>query len=374
MDRFFLGQSPSIDAGAVTSISFLITDRFSILSFSAATQVLKTANDVLGRKAYEFDIVGSDTLEVTSDSGVVVRADYSLSDLRVEPRRRQPDIIYLFAGAIVDSTDRRQVSAWLRELVRRGGRIVGFDTATFWIASAGLLTGKVCTLHWESIPIFEERFGMHVEVSRDVIVESGMITTCAGQASAIDYVLHLIARDHGELVATRVSEAALVDRVRACNEPQRVPLQIKLGIANDRLVHAIECMMKSLDRLVVIDDIADAVHVSRRQLERLFRAEFGLSPSRYHMVLRMERAHLLLSRSNLSVLEIAASCGFGSPPHFSKTYKGIYGVPPQQTRQLARGAASVSETTQSKLGLQRPIGAAPDEIPEPQERMLAQAS
>jgi len=78
------------------------------------------------------------------------------------------------------------------------------------------------------------------------------------------------------------------------------------------------------------------VGVSRRQLERLFKRYLGRVPTRYYLELRLRRARELLLQTDLSVMDITVACGFQSPPHFSKCYRGLFGYPPSMERRRVR--------------------------------------
>lgn len=88
----------------------------------------------------------------------------------------------------------------------------------------------------------------------------------------------------------------------------------------------------NLEEPIELDELANHVGVSRRQLERLFLKYLDCSPSRYYLQLRLVRARQLLKQTSMSILEIGAVCGFVSTPHFSKCYRGYYGVKPRDER------------------------------------------
>ena len=134
-------------------------------------------------------------------------------------------------------------------------------------------------------------------------------------------------------IASRICEIGLAERVRTPGERQRLPLQTRIGIDNPVLIEMIAQMEAGIAEPVPLASLCAQSRLSRRQVERLFRQEMGLSPARYYVEMRLERAYLLLSHSSLSMIEIAIACGFGSPSHFSRTYRSHYGCTPQQTRQ-----------------------------------------
>ena len=72
--------------------------------------------------------------------------------------------------------------------------------------------------------------------------------------------------------------------------------------------------------------------------KRLLAWYVGQVPTKYYLDMRLRRARELLLQTAMSIMEIAVACGFQSPPHFSKCYRGHFGRPPTAERQPRRGA------------------------------------
>jgi len=87
--------------------------------------------------------------------------------------------------------------------------------------------------------------------------------------------------------------------------------------------------------------IAAAVGLSLRQLERQFRSALGITPKIHQSRLRNRRVRDLLRQTSLTVIEIAAACGFSSTSHLARSYRKYFGVSPQEERRRAHlGAAA----------------------------------
>lgn len=82
-------------------------------------------------------------------------------------------------------------------------------------------------------------------------------------------------------------------------------------------------------------ELAAAGSVSEGHLCRLSRRHFGVGLVSALERLRLDRAKTLLARTNLSVGEVGAICGFASPFHFSRRFSGAYGAPPRSFRRAA---------------------------------------
>ena len=90
-----------------------------------------------------------------------------------------------------------------------------------------------------------------------------------------------------------------------------------------------------------ITEIANVVGCSRRQLERLFRDNIGLSPVRYYRDLRLDRAKRLLSETRLSCMEVVVACGFNGAESFRNAFRRRFGISPLGARRIA-GASSAT--------------------------------
>lgn len=83
-------------------------------------------------------------------------------------------------------------------------------------------------------------------------------------------------------------------------------------------------------------DVARRFAISPDYLSRAFKAAYGVSPKRYLMNLKLERAASLLETTDLPVSVVARSLGFQDPLAFSRTFSRIYGVSPSARRAESR--------------------------------------
>lgn len=82
-----------------------------------------------------------------------------------------------------------------------------------------------------------------------------------------------------------------------------------------------------------LDDLADQAGVSRAHFARHFRSLTGISPHRYVMMRRVERAKELLRSARLPMAQIAAEVGFSNQSHFTQVFSSLTGSTPSQFRQ-----------------------------------------
>jgi len=81
-----------------------------------------------------------------------------------------------------------------------------------------------------------------------------------------------------------------------------------------------------------LGDCARVAGVTRAHLARVFKTEIGMGPIEALRTLRLDRAAMLLSRTNLPIQDIAAQTGFPNAFHFSKVFHAVYGRSPRDMR------------------------------------------
>ncbi|MFK4259477.1 AraC family transcriptional regulator [Agrobacterium tumefaciens] len=85
-----------------------------------------------------------------------------------------------------------------------------------------------------------------------------------------------------------------------------------------------------------LDELANAIGVSRRHFFRVFKQSTGKTPHEYLAEYRLKRAVDLLRDSQLMATEIAIECGFSSSSHFTSTFKRSFGMRPLDYRRRCR--------------------------------------
>jgi len=106
------------------------------------------------------------------------------------------------------------------------------------------------------------------------------------------------------------------------------------GLPKEMLKQAIEYINTHLGENLSLAAMAAALHISPYYFCRLFKQSTGMSPHRYLMQQRLDRAKQLLRLPELTVTRIAIECGFANQSHFAKYFRRHTGVSPTQFRQM----------------------------------------
>jgi AraC family transcriptional regulator len=78
--------------------------------------------------------------------------------------------------------------------------------------------------------------------------------------------------------------------------------------------------------------LAARIGLSKFHFHRLFKRATGVSPSRYHINLRMDAARRLLRETKQSVVAVALEVGYANPSHFAQLFRRQTGLSPSDYR------------------------------------------
>jgi transcriptional regulator GlxA family with amidase domain len=212
-------------------------------------------------------------------------------------------------------------------------------TGAYALASAGLLDGHRCAIHWENLAAISEEFPK-VQFSTEVFIVDRDRITCSGGTSPLHLMLHLMRERFGAKLVMDVSEQFIIERLRASKDRQRIPQPECIGPGYQHLTEAAEIMAANIEEPLPLAELASAINLSLRQLERLFHRYFSMNPAQYYMNLRLRRAQELLTHSSMPIMQVTVACGFQSSSHFCKAYRSLFGQSPSEERRSHAAATT----------------------------------
>jgi transcriptional regulator GlxA family with amidase domain len=308
--------------------SFLLIERFGMFSLAAAVDAIRIANRLSGKNYYSWNSVSTRGDIVEASNGMAVSPDFALTNMPA------PDILFVCASSLLDPPDKPKILSAIRAQGRRGGGLGAIVVGTILLAEAGQLDGHRCTLHWENRAAFQDRFP-NVDCTGNVYEIDRKRYTCAGGTTALDLMLEIIRTDLGPDIANEVANQMQHERIRSGTDRQRVGRERDLSGRSEKLRKVVELMTENLEDPMTAGKLAKTVKLSVRQVERLFLKHLNMTPGRYYMSLRLERARELLRQTNQPILEVALATGFGSHSYFAQSYRTQFGRSPSDERRTA---------------------------------------
>ena len=165
--------------------------------------------------------------------------------------------------------------------------------------------------------------------------------------SSVEQNTHGIASE-----AVRVLETMLAGR-----RPPRAPILVKpcrlvtrrssdgLAVNDLNLNAAMRCIRTRTLAGIGVDDVARTAGLSRRELERRFRASFGRSPGDEMLRTQLQAVKSLLTETDLPLYRIAEKTGFAHPEYLNVVFKRETDLTPRAYRlQMGTARRRHSET------------------------------
>jgi AraC family transcriptional regulator len=106
------------------------------------------------------------------------------------------------------------------------------------------------------------------------------------------------------------------------------------GLPNHKLRQVIDYVNANLGEDLSLATIADKFEISQYYFWHLFKQSTGMTPRKYLIQQRVERAKELLKQRDLTITDVALECGFTHQSHFAKQFKRLTGITPSQFRKI----------------------------------------
>ena len=102
-------------------------------------------------------------------------------------------------------------------------------------------------------------------------------------------------------------------------------------VHNSKIKNAIAYINKNfIDPNLSITEIAQSSFISNEYFRKLFKEEFGISPQKYIIKLRLQHAAELISSGYYSLKEVAYMSGYSDCKYFSVEFKRFMGISPSK--------------------------------------------
>ena len=199
---------------------------------------------------------------------------------------------------------------WLRSMPEKEVSVCSVCTGAFILAETGLLDKKRCTTHWKRLEELHKSFPAVMVEPNILYTHTDYIYTSAGITSGIDLSLAIIDEHYGPLFTHKVARELLVYHRRSQNHSQQ---SIYLDYRNHMHlgIHQVQdWLIENLHKKITIEDLAEIVNMSVRNLTRAFKNATGITINDYMKRLRIEKAETLANNPEYGTEYIAAQVGY----------------------------------------------------------------
>ncbi|HBM2900151.1 TPA: helix-turn-helix domain-containing protein [Klebsiella oxytoca] len=309
------------------SIGILLWPEFPLLALAGLIDSLRHAAD-FGDNSQKtrcswFIMSPEPTKPVLSSSGTSIQPDGGFC--------RPEDFTYIAViGGLLRSLEKGDPA--FRDYIHRAANssvpVIGICTGSFILAEEGLLDYRKAAVHPYHIQDFRKQHAaVYAETGHDFIDE-GAVLTCAGGISTISLATELIRRHCGPDRATKaIHQMSVPNKI----DDTAISVARAIGftkVSDPRLRSAVFLIEQSLLKQISTAWLAAQVHLSARQLTRLFQDEFSKSPQEFIRSTRLKYSSWLLKNSTESITEIALRTGFSDCAHFIRNFQKEFGCTP----------------------------------------------
>lgn len=304
------------------TVELFVSKGFSEIELASITHTLATANDVLARTAFHWRFVSDRPGFVAGGTGMMVRAEPAIEDHGFS------DVMIVVGGSKARQT------RWLkraRAMQRKALPVVLLsDAATGYITSTKAPAGKVTT-HWRDLATLAET-GYHPNLTARFSENSDGIITAAGAGATSELVIGLIAPLLQSEQVAELGNRLLLHTIRKSDAEQPKNIADNAALFDTNVTEAIRRMEDAIADPIPMAELADALGLSTRHLERIFRKVFDDTPAKFYKRLRTKRARTMIEETLLPMVEVAVATGFGSCDTLAKAIKDEYGLTPSKMR------------------------------------------
>jgi AraC family transcriptional regulator len=113
---------------------------------------------------------------------------------------------------------------------------------------------------------------------------------------------------------------------------RRAPVVYKGGISRYRLKCVLDYIADNLEADLSLSQLSTIAGMSPHYFSELFKQSTGLSPHRYVLRQKIERAKEHLCNPKLTLIEAGFEVGFQNPSHFARVFRKMAGVSPSHFR------------------------------------------
>lgn len=216
----------------------------------------------------------------------------------------------------------KKLGQWIFELPKPVGILACSDIF-------GLQVTEACKLFQLAIPQMVAVLGVHND---DIICETSYPPMSSIALNSIEagylcgQVLDQLMTDPSSVLETEIP-------IRPTHVITRQSTNIMASTDED-ILQSIQYIQDNMNRLILVEDVANHVGISSRQLQRKFKKITGVSVHEQITHIKMSYICKLLIETTMQVSQIAIEVGFSDATNFSRYFTEIKGLSPIEFRRM----------------------------------------
>lgn len=250
------------------------------------------------------------------------------------PSVSEPFLAWTTSGE-VDFQEREDEGLWITNRIRKGSFFLTTGGAPYdvrWRAVSAEPFESM--LVFVELPILQRALE---EVFGDEAAHARLRDASAFDDEVLNSLLDMLRGElmRGQaspLVVQSLAQLISVHLARNYGETGEEPHSSSPSLPGHKLRQITDWMTEHLTEEFNLERLAVQARLSRFHFQRLFKSATGVSPSRYHINLRMNEARRLLRETKMSVVDVALEVGYTNPSHFAQLFRRETGLSPSDYR------------------------------------------
>lgn len=334
-------------------VAIVVFDGVQALDVAGPMDVFAEANNFLSpEQRYQVTLVGMHPGAVRCANGLELKVETDYLHYG-----DQPDLLLVAGGPkLPELLPAPSFLAWLSTKAEGSRRYGSVCNGAFPLGHAGLLNGKEVTAHWHHVDRLVAQFPRARVRPDKIFVRDGSLFTCAGVTAGVDLCLALVTEDWGHDMALRIAKQLIVYIRRDGGQSQYSPY-LAVGPKEETIVaKVLRHVTDHISEPLSIEQLADAVGVSRRTFSRVFAKDASMTPSAFVEQVRVDFSRKLLEETDLPLKTVAFRCGFHSANHMRVIFARRLDTTPREYRQGFR-SSEIAESQEESGDLPMVSGA-----------------
>lgn len=327
-------------------LALVVFEGVQALDVAGPLDVFAEANAFLPEdQRYDVSMVGVQPGNVRCSNGMEIAVPYHYQDYP-----GHCDLLLVAGGPrMPDTPPEEGFLAWLRRQADTSRRFGSVCNGAFLLGHAGLLDGREVTAHWNHVQRLEDRFPLALVRPDKIFVRDADLFTCAGVSAGIDLCLSLVAEDWGNELAVTVAKRLIVYIHREGGQSQSSPFLALRPEEHSIVTTVMRYVTEHIGEAISMDQLADAVSVSRRTFSRIFSKYAEVTPAVFVEQVRVDHARKMLEDTDAPLKTIAFNCGFRNSTHMRMIFSRRLNTTPKEYRSHFRRTEKSAKTINQKV-------------------------
>lgn len=300
----------------------------SVVNIGGTHQILSWVNEFLlltKREAlFDIQLVGLEKRTEQSHGLFTINPDLLISEVEKTDLIIIPAIHGDFEKNLENNSE---FLPWIIDHYKEGAEIVSLCVASFFLAETGLLNGKQCSTHWQFANEFRKKYPKANLMDDKILTEADGIYTSGGAYSFTNLILYLIEKHAGRDTAVMAAKGFMIDIDRSSQSPFMI-FSGQKSHKDKAVLKAQEHIEQHFNDRITVDELCEALAVSRRTFERRFKKATANTVVEYHQRVKVEAAKKELEKGRKTINEVMNEVGYSDPKAFRDVFRKITDMTP----------------------------------------------